>query len=187
MSSFNAVRQYLIKHDKSHEVQDGVLSFKDRNVLLVAVGDGVTPRSAALFAYRTSWKCFSIDPMMRRGPWDDVENLTSIKSKVEDVTIPVSVKPFERVVVVMWHCHVSIADSLGCLYFDGKKWDTNDKKISAELRERVAVVTCSCCNYDAVQSSMPDGSVPDVEFEDKGVPGLMRTVRVWKFKSAVKK
>lgn len=182
MSAFDAVREYLHVHNKSHEQQDGILSFKDPNVLLLAVGDGVTPRTAAMFAFRTSWRCVSIDPMMRSGAWDNITNLKAYKSKVEDMTVSVSSEPFERVVVVMWHCHVSIADSLRCLEFDNQKWNVKDKARSAMLRERVSLVTCACCNYDGVQKCMPDGSSADEEYEDIGVPGLMRTVRVWKFK-----
>ena len=34
------------------------------SVLLVAVGDGLTPRTAALFAFRTQWTCVAINPLM---------------------------------------------------------------------------------------------------------------------------
>lgn len=173
MSAYAAVRHYLVKHAPNHEQQDGVLSFSSPNVLLVAVGDGVTPRTAALFAFRTSWNCISIDPQMRKGGWDDVKNLRTHTARVQDVVI--DVVDDQRVVVVMWHCHTSITDAISCLRFSGGNRD------SKCLRRRVAVVSCACCNYDAVQKVMPDGSAPDAEFEDTGVPGLMRTVRVWKF------
>ncbi|CAN8073235.1 unnamed protein product [Agarophyton chilense] len=175
MSAYAAVRQFLVKHGPTHQEQAGVLSFSARSVTLVAVGDGVTPRTAAMFAFRTSWKCISIDPMMRKGEWDNVKNLRTIAARVQDVTIDVECN--SRVVIVMWHCHTSILDSVSCLRF-----------LEADLRERsfrqrVAVVSCACCNYDEVQKELPDGSVPDVQFEDTGVPGLMRTVRVWRFLS----
>lgn len=184
MSAFSAVRQYLHVHGEDHEETDGILTFRDRNVLFVAVGDGCTPRTSALFAFRSAWRCVSIDPCMRKdGAWNSVSNLQTMKSRVQDVTVPVCSENsnFERVVVVMWHCHVSIAEALSCLQFEGVKWDVKDKLRSRELRKRVALVTCACCNYDEVQRTMPDGSPPDVEFEDVAVPGLMRTVRVWKF------
>lgn len=183
MCAFEAVRTYLLAHDKDHPEQGGILSFRDPKVLLLAVGDGVTPRTAGLFAFRTSWRCVSIDPMMRSGPWDKITNLDTHCAKVQDVTVPVSSTKgqYERVVVVMWHCHVSIAEAVSCLEIDGVKWDAADVERSRELRKRIAVVSCACCNYDAVQRVLPDGSPPDEEYEDAGVPGLMRTVRVWKF------
>lgn len=180
MSAYSAVRQYLHIHAADHQETDGILSFKDPNVLLVAVGDGVTPRTASLFAFRSAWRCVSIDPAMRNnGAWSEVVSLTTLKSRVQDVTV--AVKETELVVMVLWHCHCGIDDAMGCLEFDGVKWDCGDRNISRKLRKRVAVVSCACCNYDEAQSVMPDGAPPDVEYEDLAVPGLMRTVRVWKF------
>lgn len=184
MSAYAAVRHYLHIHQDDHEETDGILSFRDRNVLLLAVGDGCTPRTAMLFAFRSLWRCVSIDPAMRTsGKWNEVSSLQTITQKVQHVTVPVSstADQYERVVVIMWHCHTSISDALGCLEFDGVKWDVRDKEHSHELRKRVALVTCACCNYDPVQRTMPDGSPPDAEYEDIAIPGLMRTVRVWKF------
>lgn len=184
MSAYSAVRHYLHEHSDSHSEKNGILSFRDKNVVLLAVGDGCTPRTATLFAFRSAWRCISIDPAMRvGGGWESVSNLQTMKSRVQDVTIPVSSHPdnVEMVVVVMWHCHCSISDALGCLEFDGVKWDVNDVQQSAKLRKRVALVTCACCNFDSVQRTMPDGSRPDAQFEDLAIPGLMRTVRVWKF------
>lgn len=184
MSAYSTVRQYLHVHNNSHSETDGILSFRDKNVLLLAVGDGCTPRTAALFAFRSAWRCVSIDPVMRAsGGWDAVSSLQTLKSRVQDATVPVSSieNNVERVVVVMWHCHCSISDALGCLEIDGAKWDVSDKHKSLELRKRVAVVSCACCNFDSAQRTMPDGSHPDAEFVDLAVPGLMRTVRVWKF------
>lgn len=180
MSAYSTVREYLHVHGAEHAQTDGILSFKDPNVVLVAVGDGVTPRTASLFAFRTAWRCISIDPAMRDvEKWRGVSSLTVLKARVQDVRV--KVRDGERVVVVMWHCHCGVADAVGSLEFDGEKWDCEDRERSRELRKRVAVVSCACCNYDAVQREMPDGARPDVEFEDFAVPGLMRTVRVWKF------
>lgn len=185
MSAYSAVRHFLHVHSDNHSEKDGILSFRDKNVLLLAVGDGCTPRTATLFAFRSSWRCISVDPAMRiGGEWENVSSLQTMKSRVQDVTIPVSSEPgnIERVVVVMWHCHCSISDALGCLKIDGVKWDVTDVKRSGMLRRRVALVTCACCNFEPAQRQMPDGSTPDAEFEDLAIPGLMRTVRVWKFR-----
>ncbi|RLO11996.1 hypothetical protein DYB28_001160 [Aphanomyces astaci] len=58
MGVFNAVRK-LGLHEKDTAppgVHDGI----------VIVGDGVTPRTAAMFAYRTKgWTCYSVDPIMK--------------------------------------------------------------------------------------------------------------------------
>lgn len=193
MSAFAMVRLHLlhredesankniVQTDASSSIPSAYSSpgvkFNDRRVVLLAVGDGVTPRTAGLFAYRTQWRCISVDPQMRSGAWDGVTNLTMHRACIEDVCV--NVEPDERVIVVMWHAHVGVKDALSCLRLDGRgivddgEWKT--------LRGRVAVVSCACCNYDEVQRELPDGSPPDVEEEDIGVPGLMRMVRIWKF------
>lgn len=171
MSAFAAVRQYLVKHDISHEEQNGILSFNSTKVRLIAVGDGVTPRTASLFAFRTKWNCISIDPQMRNGAWKEVQNLHTISSRVQDVIV--NIKNDEHVVIIMWHCHTSIVAALSCIHFD-----QSDKRT---LRQRVALISCSCCNFDAEQRVLTDSSPPDLQYEDVGVPGLMRTVRVWRF------
>lgn len=180
MSAYAAVRDHLRNIGNSLKVGQPSVAFNDKNVTLVAVGDGVTPRTATMFAFRTQWHCISIDPALRNGPWDTVSNLHSIQSRVQDATVPIS-ESDRLVIVVMWHAHVSVRDAVSCLQFNGRKWDVDDVSLSQQLRQRVAVVSCACCNYDEVQRTMPDGSPPDVVFEDTGVPGLMRTVRVWKF------
>lgn len=189
MSAYAAVRQFLVAHGPDHEERDGVLSLRDRRVVVVVVGDGCTPRTAALFAHRSAWRCVSIDPEMKLGPnhaWGDVANLQTMRLPVQRATVSISsdseLGP-EFVVVILWHAHVSLADGLSCLEFDGVKWDTTDRSLSARLRSRVGVVTCACCNYEQYQRVMPDGSTPDAEYEDTGCPGLMRTVRVWKIRS----
>lgn len=183
MSAYSTVREFLYTGDetKSRIPTKKPITFDNRNIQLIAVGDGVTPRTAALFAFRTQWQCTSIDPGLRKGAWDSVANLTTHAEKVQDVTIPIASSPDVFVIVVMWHAHVSIRDAVSCLDFDGVKWNLDDPVLSAKLRKRVAIVSCACCNYDIVQQEMPDGSPPDVEFEDEGVPGLMRNVRVWQF------
>lgn len=182
MSAYAAVREHLqITQSRKQDRGLGVFA-NDDTVTLMAVGDGVSPRTAAMFAFRTQWNCVSVDPAMRSGPWHKIANLCTIPQRVQDATVSIP-SPYGRVIVIMWHAHVSVRDAVGCLEFDGHKWDTDDVELSRNLRKRVAVVSCYCCNYDELQRVMPDGSAPDIEFEDTGVPGLMRTVRVWKFTS----
>lgn len=182
MSAYATVRSHLYTGEANPKTTPlKPITFDNPNITLIAVGDGVTPRTAALFAFRTQWKCISIDPALRQGAWNNVNNLTTHTKKVQDVTIPIQLSDDAYVIVVMWHAHVSIRAALSCLQFDGKKWDIYDTSASRILREKVALVSCACCNYDSLQTHMPDGSSPDAEFEDEGVPGLMRTVRVWKW------
>lgn len=193
MSAFTAVRDYmLVRRDVGNErelrkcKEQGVLRVDDPTVTLVVVGDGATPRTAGLFAHRVKWRCISIDPDLRTGEhrrWAGVRGLEELPHKVQDVTVDIAGED-SRVVVVAWHAHVSVKDSLACLAFSGKKWDVEDREESRRLRRRVALVTCACCQWEPEQRFMPDGSPPDVEFEDTHIPGSKRTLRVWRFKDA---
>jgi hypothetical protein len=189
MAAFNAVRDYCVlrresKHRRAmRNEQKGVLRFEDSSVTLVAVGDGTTPRTAVLFAFRTAWRCISIDPALRtweKRPWAGIHRLEEHPRKVQDVTINITGKT-SRVVVVAWHAHVPLHEALACLSFDGIPWTVENRELSRVLRRRVSVVTCACCQFEPHQRRMPDGSAPDAEFADISVPGDKRTIRVWRF------
>lgn len=110
MSAFSAVRLHLQSAAAAAEAGRTGVSFDARNVVLVAVGDGVTPRTAALFAFRTQCRCVSIDPLMRRGAWDATRNLTSVRARAQNVRV--RLRGDERAVVVMWHAHVGVANGV---------------------------------------------------------------------------
>lgn len=185
LAAYAAVRVYLHKHKPGDGDPDGILSFKDRDVVLIAIGDGGTPRTAATFAFRSAWRCVSIDPALKMDehrPWRNVASLETIRAKVQDARV--LVQNHEKVVVVLWHAHVSLRDALSCLRFGDLDASSDRKKLCTEsFRRQVAVVSCACCNYEPLQRCLPDGSTPDVEYEDDAIPGLMRTVRVWKYKT----
>ncbi|RHY07829.1 hypothetical protein DYB36_000565 [Aphanomyces astaci] len=84
MGVFNAVRK-LGLHEKDiapRGVHDGI----------VIVGDGVTPRTAAMFAYRTKgWTCYSVDPIMK---------VSTIRIRLR------------KAIVVLVHAHVTIEQAM---------------------------------------------------------------------------
>lgn len=53
------------------------------------VGDGSTPRGACMFALRTSWKSYSVDPQLRlEGPWTSlINNVSYHRQLIEDFRI----------------------------------------------------------------------------------------------------
>lgn len=57
----------------------------DRNVTYLVVGDGNTPRTAAVFAFRTACGVYSVDPRMKEKHFA-VHRLTTLKKRIEDVT-----------------------------------------------------------------------------------------------------
>ena len=97
----------------------------DPSVLLVCVGDGLSPRTASLFCFRTKWKCISVDPLMR-GPlgfhsdetrWSEhIERLTARRARLQDA-VPVPAGKFvgERVLLVLPHAHIGLDECLQCV------------------------------------------------------------------------
>ena len=140
MAAFNAVRKYL----------SDTFDFNDYDVNLYAVGDGCTPRTAALFAYRTKWGCHSIDPLMRDGRYK-ISRLFYRKDKIQDIQVLRN-----KAVIVCVHSHASMEDTL--------------KSIQAPARAMVAIPCCKEYN----------STVPCISYEDEGIWSPKRTVKIWK-------
>lgn len=126
----------------------------DPNVTAVCVGDGATPRTGATFALRSSWQAISVDPVLRGGSvrWEAINRLTVMADRIQNVRIQA-----RRVVLVLVHAHVKIADCL--------------PSIDAE---EIAVVAMPCC----VHLDLP--TAPDVQYEDMAIISPCRTVKIWK-------
>jgi len=137
---FNFVRNYLIRFD-----------LKDPGISVVSVGDGSTPRTAALFAFRTAWAAYSIDPRLRAEKSWRTDRLNLIKSVVEEVNLS-----FERVVIVAVHSHAHLKAVV--------------EQIQGEDR---ALVVMPCC----VPQTLP--TEPDYDFVDPGVWSPKNRILAW--------
>jgi hypothetical protein len=90
--------------------------FNNDKVNLVVIGDGSTPRTAAVFATRTKWNCYSVDPEMRDRPWDSmIGRLKTFKSKIQDVPLDLN----GPTILVFPHSHVKINDAIKNLKVNG--------------------------------------------------------------------
>lgn len=149
--AFNAWRTYLSRD----------FDAEDPGITLVSVGDGCTPRTAALFAFRTRWHCIAVDPEMGLSRDSKAEyriaRLQHFRAKIEELKIIA-----KRVIVVCVHAHVSLATTLSSIVSEDGT---------------AACIAIPCCNYyasiDAQEKLVP-------EYEDIGVISPHRTVRVWK-------
>ena len=141
---YNAVRRYLQE-----------LPLGDPNITLIAVGDGVTPRTAATFALRTKWQCHSIDPLLKGGTkkWEVIQRLTLHVNKVENVP-PIKC---ETAVIVAVHSHANL-----------------QKAILVANAPTVYVVAIPCCVQQKL--SVP----PDRWYSDKGIISPKRDIYIWK-------
>jgi len=103
MGAFHAVRSVILP-------ETGIQR-NDPGITLVSVGDGCTPRTAALFAFLTKWQCYSIDPQLREAPFSikqlvthPIERLTVYQKEIEDVIICSA----SATIVVCVHSHVPL-------------------------------------------------------------------------------
>ncbi|KAE8987887.1 hypothetical protein PR003_g5620 [Phytophthora rubi] len=159
MALFNAVRRYIEPKSNGEELQGS-----DKHDGIVVVGDGNTPRTAAMFAFRMrGWKCYSVDPVMEKGTsersrgWADVSNLVVVRNKIENVRIAL-----RRAIVVLVHAHVTL-----------------DQALSAVQAEQVCgVVTLPCCNWYGKQEVL-FGRGPDLVYDDFSVLSDHREIRLW--------
>ncbi|ETP30518.1 hypothetical protein F442_20509 [Phytophthora nicotianae P10297] len=159
MALFNAVRRYIEPKNKGESLKES-----GKHDGIVVVGDGNTPRTAAMFAFRMrGWKCYSVDPAMEKGSserskgWADVSNLVTVRNKIENVRISL-----RRAIVVLVHAHVTL-----------------DQALSAVQAEQVCgVVTLPCCNWYGQQEIL-FGRGPDLVYDDFSVLSDHREIRLW--------
>ena len=129
-------------------------------MLLVAVGDGLTPRTAALFAFRTQWSCVAIDPLMAEADsWSGkVDRLRAVRARVQDA----GTFDAAKVLLVLPHAHVELA---ACL-----------RQVS--WRDALAAIVIPCCNWYKAAAGC---AAPCHEAEDLGIVSPHRLVRVWRW------
>ena len=146
---FNAVRTHLCDHFKPD----------DPSVRLVAIGDGLTPRTAALFAFRTSWRCISIDPLMTRpAQWcSEVNRLSAARAKVEEAA---DYLVGERLLLVLPHAHVALSTCVRLCHWN----------------KALGAVVIPCCNW---YKSAEGCEAPLHEADDLGIVSPHRLVRCW--------
>ena len=185
----NAARSFLWSKNAAGRAR---VDPADAAVTCVAIGDGNTPRTAALFAFLTRWQCVAVDPEMvewrewgkRRGVVDDGE--ADARGGTGDaLDAPGEVPPgawggvrrlrafrrkiqetrveCEKAILVLVHAHVSLAECLAQV-------KTRSGRCSA--------VILPCCNwYQKLRH--PEGAPPLAEYDDGNVASPQRTVRVF--------
>jgi hypothetical protein len=125
---------------------------RDSSVMLVSVGDGTTPRTAATFALTTAWQCHAVDPRLRaKATWNRIPRLTCHRVRVEEVELQA-----DTVVVAMVHAHVEASAAL------------------ASIRaRRVVVIAMPCC----VPVGLP--VEPVVRYRDRFIGSPSNEIAIW--------
>lgn len=140
--------------------------FGEESVNVYCVGDGVTPRAGAVFAFRSRWRVWSIDPGMRLSPrFDVVKRLTLVPKTVEDFIAQdlAGVPEADLHVIVAMHSHGQIAGL----------WNALPKPLEGRL-QRLAIA-CPCCKD--LGAGMP--REPRRMWTDRGIWSPQRTVLTW--------
>lgn len=128
------------------------LNIADPSVDAFSVGDGHTPRTAGMLAFRTRWNCHSIDPLLNSKCYP-VDRLEIYRKKIEDL------KFYAKIAVIFAvHAHVRLQTIL--------------KSFNADKIFIIAMPCCVKLNLDDIQ--------PYVEYEDKGIWSPKNLIRIWR-------
>ncbi len=149
---FNAYRKHLLWSLKS-----------ERGVMVIVIGDGSTPRTAATFAFRTKHYCVSIDPKLNLDKCD----LSRIRQ--------LRVLPFEiQNNVVKSYLNTDLGDDDAALIVLPHSHAPAQEVLKAtESFKRRAIISMDCCQEN-------DFGTPDIEYDDWGVWSPKRTIKIWK-------
>ncbi len=147
MAMLHAVKKYI------------KIDLNNKTVNLVVIGDGSTPRTAALFAFMTSWICTSVDPALK--PSKDI-------CKIERLYLhPFKGEEFmgNADIVIFPHAHVC---------FDKMPYNIKMAKFV------VAMPCCSpYCNRQQLWGS-PISIHPNLRYTDWGVHSPQREILIWR-------
>ena len=132
----------------------------NNNNLLLVVGDGVTPRTAAIFAMkiRKGYRVTSVDPALRKF----YGQVNVIQQKVQHVRIYAN-----DIYIVMMHAHVSLKEVLN----------------SIVVGNVLGLLVCPCCDFYSSQSFWE--KPPDFQKHDGSIASKDNLIRIWNFRSLV--
>jgi hypothetical protein len=168
MAAIQAASQHglIPKHDKKCRVK------------CLCIGDGSTPRTAALACFIKKWDCVSIDPALKPD-WkgDDpksIRGLIGFAGKVEEFasnsTLDSS-ESYDYLVLICVHSHARL---IGAASMENIRAKYN-------INIPTTLVSMPCC--PKFRSHTDIGRKPDLEYEDDCVFSACRKVEVWNFPS----
>jgi hypothetical protein len=174
---WTALRRYIFPR-----LSTSTTSIDNRQNAIIVVGDGMTPRTAALCAYLTKglWQCYSVDPMLqydtyadmtfinRRSlttadhceQWKIIKGLRIARAKIQTVSIQC-----RQAIVVMMHAHVTIEDAITAV-------DASEGI--------VGIITCPCCKWTPFQQEWL-GQAPHEQYTDLRLLSVKNQMNVWCF------
>lgn len=100
MAAFNAVRKNVVNDN---------LTYHANHIMLLDVGSGNVPRTAALFAFRTKWDCIAIDPQLpKKGQPQSIRIMKRLEAYEDDINnLIISATTFEHFCKEVWHTYIN--------------------------------------------------------------------------------
>lgn len=122
------------------------------NINVVCPGDGHTPRTASTFAFRSRWKCWSIDPVLRKVDYP-IQRLVCIKKKIEEVKLEFQ----GPVLICCVHSHAKLS-----------------KCLEAITAPKINIINIPCCfQSDLIYK-------PCLVYEDDQIWSMKNMVEIYK-------
>lgn len=170
----------------------------DERVTLVAVGDGNTPRTAALFAFLTRWHCVAIDPILvpwatwrekRRIEEDDEHSVRGTprggvdpdEGGADDPNNPNEWGGVRRLRAFARTMQETVVEcDRAVLVMVHAHVSLADCLRNVRTRSgRLAAVIMPCCDWYGKLAHPTRGRAPAAEYEDRAVVSPQRLVRVF--------
>jgi hypothetical protein len=146
MGMYGAVREVL-----------GADIFGTPGITLVAACDGSSPRTGAMFAFRSRFACYSIDPALKVPErWQKIQRLNMLATEIEAVDLGL----VEHVIIAAVHPHATVEAMV---------------RGTCRNAKRVDVFTMPCCSEQTIRHR-PE---PDHTITDYGIASPKREIRVW--------
>lgn len=140
------------------------LPLHDSDTVLISVGDGRTPRTAATFAFRSHFECHSVDPHLKDiAKWKSIDRLYLHPICMEDFKVDLKGK---NVVVVAVHSHANLQSTVNT--------------IKSNNGRPVVVIALPCCVPQELERNQTKCS-PDYVYSDWGIWSPEREFRIWNF------
>lgn len=147
MAAFNAIRKYTRKEKL----------FTNPKILMLDVGSGKLPRTAALFAFMTKWMVTAIDPALDQkamSEWN-IQRLAGCREKIENYFS----RPWvHTLVVTAVHAHIDLSEILEI----------------GQACIRILIVAIPCCKPLELKEFKPVW-----EYDDWGILSPKRRVKIY--------
>lgn len=122
---------------------------------VIVVGDGHTPRTAALFAMLSKWDCFSVDPVLRDKEYN-IKRVYLFHVKIEEF-IFYGGNTHDAIIVCV-HSHAKLSESINSVRHYKNKY----------------LINIPCCVQPDIYNK------PFIEYEDEGIHSPHNKVQIYK-------